>query len=450
MQNTKPALGEETKAQTKGGVCGGMFEVSSFPTPPAGTFETYRKMRGNPTVALARIAATAPIRAAEITVTAHADAPQAWKDFIDDQFKTLWPTLCKEMLRGLDYGFQAFEKVWDVADGMMVYRKLKPLLPEMTKIKTTDDHGIFAGLENNGTVLNVDKSFIYTYDDEAGNPYGRSRHENIRETAWHPWNEISKKAEQYIRKVAGVIPMIEYPPGESLDQNGNLKTNYELAAMILANLGKGNGVAMPNVLAKYAEDLARQGVDISQLKAWMISFLEVQGSHGDMFEKLMRHRESLMMRGWLVPERTATEGQHGTNAEAVTHGELSLVVADQTLLEMLQAVNWHLVNPLLRTNFGQQAENKVWISRSGLDPEQKAFLRNIMQSILTNPANVDLFTTMLDVDAMLDDTGLPKGSDIGNLAKDIADRNRDLPQTNSMAASMRALYEKVHRDVCRE
>ncbi|HPS52800.1 MAG TPA: hypothetical protein PLK08_04530, partial [Phycisphaerae bacterium] len=251
-------------------------------------------------------------------------------------------------------------------------------------------------------------------------------------------------------KVAGVIPMIEYPPGESLDQNGNLKTNYELAAMILANLGKGNGVAMPNVLAKYAEDLARQGVDISQLKAWMISFLEVQGSHGDMFEKLMRHRESLMMRGWLVPERTATEGQHGTNAEAVTHGELSLVVADQTLLEMLQAVNWHLVNPLLRTNFGQQAENKVWISRSGLDPEQKAFLRNIMQSILTNPANVDLFTTMLDVDAMLDDTGLPKGSDIGNLAKDIADRNRDLPQTNSMAASMRALYEKVHRDVCRE
>jgi len=412
----KPAVGEATGKQVQGmgGIAGVYSTVPAFkgydPAPP-GTFETYRRMRGNPTIALARAVATMPIRMAEIGVEAKDGVPDDLTEFIQDAVLPLWPRLLRDMLLALDFGFAGFEKVWEVnGDGKLVYRKLKPLLWDTTKIRETDD-GSFAGFEQGAVKIGPEKSFLFTYDAEVGLPYGRSRHENARQS-WSQWEHATAKEGQYVTKVSGVIPMIEYPEGKSRDDNGAEQDNFVLAKRVLDNLGRGSGVAMPNTLAQYAQDLIRSGVDITKLRAWVITFLEPRGQHGAELTGILRHKESLMLRGWLVPERAASEGQMGTKAESESHGDLAVAVAGLTLDDIIAAVNQYVIDPLLIYNVGPDAKGSVYLSTSGTSPEQTAFVRTIIQGVLTQPGNVDLFLRLIDYDALLDQAGLPKGSEV--------------------------------------
>jgi hypothetical protein len=437
----KPEIGEATKNQTGSGVS----TVSSFPFPEisTGTFETYRRMRGNPTIALARMVATAPIRTASWSVEARDDADDNMVALVQDNLQQLWPQLIKDVLFALDYGFSPFEKVWVVKDGKLVYKKLKPLLVDNTKI-LVDINGGFAGFRQDALDLVPEKCFLFTHDGEAGDLYGRSRHENIRKDAWMPWIDTAEKRKAYIKKVAGTVPMVEYPEGVSRDATGQELSNFEIAKKILASLGVGDGVAMPNVFAKYAGDLAKSGIDINQLKAWQISFLETKGSQSSGMTEVMRHCESLIMRGWLVPERTAIEGQYGTKAEAGEHAEIALILADLLLQDIISVVNAYLVNPLLYYNWGESAKGLVYIKKSGLAPELKLFFRDIIKTVLTAPSNVDLFLGMVDVDALLDNTEIPKVAEVidaNNIERTPKDENQ---QGDALSRAVSRIYKGIY------
>ena len=411
---TPPAAGEVTgnqQATGYGDVINSRTDLIGFDEPPSGTYKTYRKMRTNPTVAIARAAATAPMRLADKVYKARDDAPADALEFVTEQIDIHWSRLLRAMLLALDYGWAPFEKVWGVSDGKFVYDKLKPLRVDITKPLEDKATGAFAGLTQGKAVVPVNKSFVYSYDSEAGNVYGRSRHENIRENAWFPWTEIAKRQHAYATKVAGVIPMIEYPEGKSRDKNGNDVDNFVLAQRVLAGLGKGDGVAMPNIYSKNATDLARAGVSLDKLRAWNISFIETKGMHGDELTNMMRHKESLIMRGWLVPERVATEGQFGTKAEAGEHAEIGLMIADLDFAEMLQFVSWYLIDPLLFYNYGPEAIGSVWVESGGLGSAERAFVRSLVAAVLGNPQSPELFLAMLDINAVLDAVNLPKASD---------------------------------------
>jgi len=437
----KPKEGEETKKQTASDVAGLADGFMGFGQALSGTYKTYRKMRNNPTIALARMVAMAPIRTATYSVVSSDDVPEERVEFISEHLQAMWPGLIKQILYALDYGWMPFEKVWQVnSAGKLIYRKLKPLLVDKTQIMIDRETGLFTGLKQEAVELPVEKCFVFTYDGEAGDLYGRSRHENLRETVWNQWIQISERRGQYTRKVAGVTPMIEYPEGESLNEQGVKKSNFELAKAVLSKLGEGNGVCMPNTMAKFAGDLARSGIDIAALKAWHISFLETKGTHGKGFTDTLRHLESLMMRGWLVPERAATEGQYGTKAESEAQASLALVIADLTFADILQAISWYVVNPLLVYNYGQETENSIWLERGGLDPVLQAFYREIIKAVLIHPQNVDLFETWLDVDAMLDNVGLPK-------AAEVVTNSEDGRQEGKLTSMVKDIYHKVNRNL---
>lgn len=417
-QQYKPEPGEQTGKQD------GTRASFSYPSdlkgyddPPAGTIRTYRRMRQNPTLALARIVATMPIRTADIAFeTRGNDVPEGVVAFVQNVMEPLWPRLLKDVLTALEFGFAAFEKVWLYRGGRLVYDRLKSLVPETVQMLEDPCTGAFRGVRQGGIDLPPNKCLWYGYDSEAGNPYGRSRNENVRKV-WHEWDELVDREGQYATKVSSVIPMIEYPEGKSQDKDGNEVDNSTLAKNVLSSLCSGDGVAMPNVLAQYAHDLVRNGVDISKLKAWTISFLETAGTHAAGLESLLRHKETLMLRGWLVPERSAIEGTHGTLAESEAHADIGVSIAELDLDDILRTVNDYVVNPLLIYNFGLAAKDMVYMSTGGLSSEQKAFSRQIMSTVLTNPANIDLFLKMIDYDALLDQVGLPKSEpvvDIGD------------------------------------
>ena len=62
-----------------------------FKKPDPGTYKTYREMRKNPTIAMARMLATAPVRTAEWSLEADEGVPAARVDFIKAQLDKHWP-----------------------------------------------------------------------------------------------------------------------------------------------------------------------------------------------------------------------------------------------------------------------------------------------------------------------------------------------------------------------
>lgn len=409
-----PPKGEKTKKQSFiGDAIGMLTELTGFGQALTGRYRTYRLMRNNPTIALARAVATVPLRAASWSIGVDEDfEDDVVKNFIQREITGHWKGFLKNILFALDYGWAPFEKVWGVDDeGRWVYKKLKPLLVDQTAILVDKETGVFIGFRNVNVELPANKCFLYTYDKEAGNLYGRSRHENIRESAWTHWAQVMTRYGKYMTKVSGIIPMIQYPEGQSQDATGNTIDNFDIAKKVLQNLGSGYGVTMPNTLIGWAEDAVKSGIDIDKLKAWIITFLETKGQHGTQFVATLRHIESLIMRGWLVPERAATEGQHGTKAESKVQGDLGMRIADLLFEEILEAINWYVVNPLLIYNFGPEYENKVRLERAGTDPMLRELLTAVMQKVLSDPGNIDLLTQWIDIEAVIDSLSLPKASE---------------------------------------
>ena len=105
-----PPLGEKTLRQ----VAGIFSSIWDAVDVPRGRFNTYRRMRANPTVALARTVATAPVKMAAYSVEKDDETSEEIQIFIKNQIDRLWPQLIEDLMWSLDYGFQSFEKVWEV------------------------------------------------------------------------------------------------------------------------------------------------------------------------------------------------------------------------------------------------------------------------------------------------------------------------------------------------
>ena len=406
------SAGEKTKSQIGTSSISLMIDDVHLP----GSFSTYRQMIKNPTIDLARTISNAPIKTGNYVVERQNDVTDVIFEFIEEQIKALWPTLISDIIWARDWGYMAFEKVWDIADGHYIYKKLKPLRPDDVRVLLDKDHGVFLGVKQGDITLTPPHTFWFKYRAEPGGWYGRSQHESIRDPIYTTWLDTLQKLRQYSGKIAGVLPIIHYPVGESRDANGTTQTNFDIAKAMLENLGRGKGVAIPLELVSWAEDALRNGmkIDIASLMSWQIDFLEPNGDHADGFLKTIRHMETEMMRGWLLPERVATEGQFGTKAEAETHSNTALVVADLIFAEILQAVNWYIINPLLTLNFGSELANAVYLSPSGLTIGQKSFYQKIVESILTDAGNIELVKATVDMNQMLEAVNVPLRADVGD------------------------------------
>ncbi|MFA6046671.1 MAG: hypothetical protein WC718_16925 [Phycisphaerales bacterium] len=408
----EPKTGEMTGRQRAyGGVFSSVGGLLAWDKPWAGTYETYRRMRADPTLAMVRAAACAPVKGAAWAVEADDDAPSDAADMVQDLIDDHRPVLLTEGLRALDYGWQPLEVVWNASQGAMVVERFKPLLPDMTDIIVGQAHGDTLGVRQGDVTLSPMKSLVFAYDAEAGNPYGRSRNENVRENAWTPWRGIFRQMEHYYGKAAGVIPIIRYPVGTSAGENGATVSNDDNARQVLSTLGSGAGVAFPWQLLSWMEDAIARGIDPKSLMAWQIDFLETSAGHGAEFTDSLRYFDALKVRGWLVPERAVIEGQFGTKAEAGVHADLGIQIAQETGDGLVGQINRQVVDTLLAANFGPNARGKVRIVQAKLTGDEKEFLRGLVTAVYTNPANVDLFLTAFDVDAILDQVGIPKATE---------------------------------------
>lgn len=192
--------GTQTKPQARNPGSGvGFFSDESSARISPQTLDTYRTMRNNPTIALARMIATAPIKAAPWTFTAQKGGTDEMVKFVQDALDPLAAQYIKDACRALDYGNQSFERVWEPVSGRWVYKQLKALRPELTEILVYQG-GEYAGVRQGNIDLLDKKAFTFSYDAEYGNWYGRSRNENVRTTAYSLWCYNFSKLQRYIAR----------------------------------------------------------------------------------------------------------------------------------------------------------------------------------------------------------------------------------------------------------
>ena len=410
--------GEQTGAQRRGGIAGALSQLPGFGKPSGGTYDTYRKMSGDPTIALAKAIALGPVKAADHTWEHDDDTPEERMAFIRDQIEPRWRWLVTNALRAVEFGWQGFELVhelleggpWGLSGQYLGYRKFKPLLQDRpTEIMVNSDTDAYEGLKQGDVELPPQKTWLFTNEWSPGNLYGRSRHENCRST-WSNLNDLVKKEGQYVTKVAALIMLLQYPEGVSRDAHGTEVSNIDLARDLLAKVASGHSVAMPNTLVPWIDILRDRGItpaDIAKIRPWLFDIIEAKHAHGKDMVEQQRHKESLLFAGWLVPPRAALEGQFGTKAEAGEHADAGIMVAEETHLDVIEYANLYLVDPLLAFNWGESARGTVYLSAVPMVDEQKQLFRQVILEAGKNPAALEAFSSFAVLQTMADALGLP-------------------------------------------
>lgn len=395
----------------------GIRTMVGFDPPPPGTYDTYRLMRSSPTLALALAAIKSPVKAAGWSYEADDDVPDDITQFVRKTMERHKRTIVSESLRMIEYGFQTFERVWGVdADDPLrtTYVKVKPLLPDITTAMV-DDYGNLVGLDNKGVQIGVRKLAWVTWDKEGDDYYGRSLLENARKV-WWAWDQTLDRIGAYIRKNAGVIPWVKFPPGTSPGRDGAVVDNWLLGEQLLDALASGNGVLMPHMFADYVADavtdLVAKGINPDVFAAWQVGFYESRAGAGAEMLSDLQHFESLQVRAMLRPERSLLEGTHGTLAEAEVQTDTGLGVSEELSEQIAHEASVQFIDDLLDVNFGRQFRGKVRAKAVPLADDDKAFFRDVTKLVLTNPSNLSVLTTVTDIDSMLDKAAWPKRAEV--------------------------------------
>ena len=366
-------------------------------------------MRRDPTLSLARQLVIAPVLASEWAYEAKEDAPEGAADFIQDCLDTFRLHILRNAFLGwIDFGWAPFEKVFGFDDqsGKIKLKKLKPLLQDITSILIEPAHGSFAGFEQDDNVrLTVDGCLLLSCDVEGTDWYGNAIMRNA-ESAYDAWKDVEAGACRYDNRIAGSHWIVYYPVGKTQQENGEYVDNYTLAKRILADLEASGRMAIP--IDKATEVLeALEGNGASEHAGWRIEILSDKGASQTGFVDRMKYLDTLKVRALGVPERSILEGQFGTKAEAGAHADFAILNMELRHQQAVEAVNWHLVNQLLRINYGRSAENTVFVSPAPIADRAISFLRTLYEKLISSPEGFANEILAIDTDALKDRLGIP-------------------------------------------
>lgn len=387
-------------------------------------------LRTDPTISLVRSLLILPVLSSPWTIEAKEGASEESIAFIKDNVFALRTHIIRQSFFGcIDYGWAPFEKVFTEKDGLFYLGKLKPLLQELTDILVHVRTGAFKGFRNENPIsgeaidLPTRYSFLHSFDVRGTNWYGRPLLKNV-EAAYNWWTAVNTANTRYDEKLAGAQWIIKYPMGTST-YNGTETDNSTIAKDLLNSLKASGGVSIPKKVDRVLENLS----DTEDPNAWELNLVESKANAQSGFVDRLTYLDKLKVRGFGFPERAVLEGKFGTKAEAESHADLGLALQDARHDELLRDVNWHIVNQLLKLNFGEDAEDTIVITRRPIAEETKKFLREIYRTILANKRGWEHEVGAIDVQSLRELLQIPADPEAGDI-----DPN-DLPEPEGSADS---------------
>lgn len=388
---------------------GGGVDLLGNPLPRS--YETYRQIRRDPTVALARALAIAPVIAGEWSIEEDDDAPKGAADLIYETFVSAREPYIQTALEGgCDFGWQPFEKIFGFSkDGWLTIKRLKPLLQDITQIVTLRESGAFAGFQQfnivsgSPVILPLSQSFNVAFRVEGTQWHGQALLENIREE-FVTYYDCEDGAKRYDKKLAGSHWVVHHPPGSSM-VNGAMLPNDQIADAILGALRSSGSIRVPMAIAKFVDNLNSDNA--TPVKQWIIEILSDTSSRQPAFVERLKHCEARLVRGLLVPERSVLEGSFGTKAEAGVHAGLAVAQREVEHRHLTRMLNWHCVDQVLALNWSDRARGTVRLKPAPLIDEKQAWLRGIYEKLLATPTGAVELSSWVDYEGLSTALGVP-------------------------------------------
>lgn len=387
--------------------------------PATNWYTTVRELRKDPTIALARRLSIAPILASNWGIEGTEEAPEGAVELIDKCLQPIRNHIQKTALLGcIDFGWQPYEKIFKIDNkNQTVLAKLKPLLQDLTNILVNPNDGSYAGLRQCGNSYNnfqdidlkIPDTFVTAWDVEGTNWYGQSILEIVYTTVKR-WETVDESAQRYDKKIAGAHWVVHYPIGTS--KYDNVETdNFEIAKTLLNSLKASGSIAIPNRVLDTLDNL-NETLSGDEKQAWRIELLSASGNGSDSFISRQRYLDALKVRAFGFPERAILEGEFGTKAEAETHGDLAVLNQEQRHESLVTDINWHIVNHLLRLNYGEMAENTVSVVPTPIYNLTMIYMRRLYELLLQNPEGFAIEVDNIDFDALRDQLGIPTSKEL--------------------------------------
>lgn len=326
------------------------------------------------------------------------------------------------VLNSLDFGHQAHELVWDLADVVVdpdadgpeppvslpskyVLKKVKDLDPERVEVLVDAFDELasvrFNGLE--GISIPAEKVLLAIHQREFGSPIGESILDRAYQF-WHFCNVQYLLLNRYLEQ-RGNPPLIGTAPNEvRYDEDrpaSGQKPRHCLDVLNeqMINLRSGGACALPFE------------VDAAGNLKWKIEVL-ADGGRTETFLGAINHYNGMKLRALFVPERIATQDtQVGSFAMVKEHVDVFFgmleVIKRRTVLAPLNEI----ARVLTRSNFGASAPVPI-IDASELSRFKSELLGEVVKTILTTPRvlpNGAVFTgaDFVDINKSLEAANIP-------------------------------------------
>ena len=389
-----------------------------YPDPAIIDPYSYRKILRHPTVALARCLMVAPMTLPDWNVTCEDDAPKGAEELIKREVVAKKESIIKRGLEGcIDFGWIAFENVYapgKTKDGDDCVRlvAMKDLLHEITLLRANPYTGEFAGVRQNDTWTGVpinlpaSKIQLFNIDQRGSNWYGNPMLDNCFE-AVKSWELTDKIADRYICKIAGAHWVIHYPTGTTRYQGQDNVDNAKIAADLLDKLQANSGFSIPYDVQEYVEAQNRG----SNQPIWKIENFSDSGATSASYTDILKYKETLIVRAFMMPERSILEGQFGTKAESVAQAEAAVSHMEMRLHGLIDQLNRQTVNYLLELNYGSLAKDSVRIETPPITKSNIDFVKDIYSSLLSNGELGYAIASNINSDALGDQLGIPQVPD---------------------------------------
>lgn len=372
-------------------------------------FAKVRTMRRHPTVKIVRLLSCACMALAKWSVETKNDCVDGATEVVQDVVDMQSHIQATALPGVFDFGWQAYEKVlqFDLECGRTKLRKLKPLLQDQTRIMVDRNTGSYAGVQNLNKFLSITNSLLINQNVEGTYFYGESDMAAI-ETAYDRWIVTDRSNVKYDQKVSGAHWVVHYPEGVS-ELNGVTLDNYLVAKQFLQQLEGSGSIAVPSTVLNTMTDIT----DADNDEAWRIELVAAPSAQGE-FSTRMSYLDALMVRAGGFPERAILEGQYGTKAEAGEHADFAIALLDMKNRHIIDLINWHLVNPMLRLNLGMSSENKAFITVAPIADDKRDLLKQIYMAALANPGIGSTLYQQMDMKAIREQLQIPSNDHSGS------------------------------------
>lgn len=322
------------------------------------------------------------LQAAELVEWARTRLNRSWRQF-------LW-----EALLHLDYGWSAFEVVWEPslwrpadssrgpARAVATWRKFSPRHPRQLDHFEFDSGGGIAAIHfTKGATTNpvtgqsvfdstpvripISKLLLFTFDEEGGDPTGVS----LLRTMYKHWyyKEQLYKIDAIQKERHGIgVPDIELPIGYS-------PKDKQLAAEMGRNLR------------------TNEKAEIVRPPGWKIGFAALSGEPVDVLRSA-EHHDLMIARSVLA--QFVNLGTSESGSRAVSNSMVDLFLkAQRYVAEMIaEVINQFAIPRLVDLNFNVSAYPRLVVEKIGDEADQRAFsvaLRNFVEGGLITPTPED-------------------------------------------------------------